>query len=245
MKNSLRMVPLYGFTFYQHGCIYVNRGNFKQNKMEDSLKYLQNKKIPSWVVLFPEGTFWDPLEPWLIEKSTKYALSMGIKPYNHHLTPRSRAAFLALQHLRCKLDAIYDITSVYAGSSDDNGNRLTAPGLLDFLKGKSPEVQIHIRRIPLSEVPENEEKFKLWMQKVFIKKDKFMAKFYRRQGTTKRMSVSGLGKIDRIPLWKTLPSTLFFVIGFVPFFMYTKYVFIGLLIGVLGGYFWLAIKAVS
>ncbi len=153
MKNSLRMVPLYGFTFYQHGCIYVNRGNFKQNKMEDSLKYLQNKKIPvrfsqktrkkfsryfkfriscwqSWVVLFPEGTFWDPLEPWLIEKSTKYALSMGIKPYNHHLTPRSRAAFLALQHLRCKLDAIYDITSVYAGSSDDNGNRLTAPGLL-------------------------------------------------------------------------------------------------------------------
>ena len=45
MKDTLQMLPLYGFYFYQHGCIYVKRGNFRQNKMEEALKYLQNDKI--------------------------------------------------------------------------------------------------------------------------------------------------------------------------------------------------------
>jgi len=45
MKDTLQMVPLYGLYFYEHGCIYVKRGNFKQNKMESSLEYLKNPKI--------------------------------------------------------------------------------------------------------------------------------------------------------------------------------------------------------
>lgn len=79
--------------------------------------------------MFPEGTFWDPKEPWVIAKSIKVALDLGIKPYNHHLTPRSKGTFLTLQHLRGSFDAIYDITSIYSGSIDKNGERLKTPGL--------------------------------------------------------------------------------------------------------------------
>ena len=68
MKDTLQMLPLYGYFcifyggikiciikffffikkrhyFYQHGCIYVKRGDFKQRKMEEALEYLQDPKI--------------------------------------------------------------------------------------------------------------------------------------------------------------------------------------------------------
>ena len=86
--------------------------------------------VQSWVVMFPEGTFWDPCEPELIEKSRQVALDSGIKPYNHHLTPRSRGSFLTLQHLRCNFDAIYDVTAVYSSSVNDKGERLKSPQLI-------------------------------------------------------------------------------------------------------------------
>ena len=45
MKATLQALPLYGHYFYQHGCIYVNRGDFKQKKMESALDYLSDPKI--------------------------------------------------------------------------------------------------------------------------------------------------------------------------------------------------------
>lgn len=46
MKHELQMIPLYGFYFHQHGCIYVKRGHFQPAKMLQSLRYLRNPKIP-------------------------------------------------------------------------------------------------------------------------------------------------------------------------------------------------------
>ena len=45
MKDTLQALPLYGHYFYQHGCIYVKRGDFKQKKMESALDYLSNPNI--------------------------------------------------------------------------------------------------------------------------------------------------------------------------------------------------------
>ena len=45
MKNTLQYIPLYGWYFYVHGCIYVKRGNFNQSRMIDSLNYLKSDKV--------------------------------------------------------------------------------------------------------------------------------------------------------------------------------------------------------
>ena len=45
MKDGLQWLPLYGHYFYQHGCIYVRRGQFSQHKMMRGLEYLQNDRI--------------------------------------------------------------------------------------------------------------------------------------------------------------------------------------------------------
>lgn len=46
MKDTLQLIPLYGHYFYTHGCIYVKRGRFNQDKMIRSLEYLRDPKIP-------------------------------------------------------------------------------------------------------------------------------------------------------------------------------------------------------
>lgn len=38
--------------------------------------------------------------------------------------------------------------------------------------GGCPRVHIHLRRIPMSSVPDTEEAFKLWMHELFVKKDR-------------------------------------------------------------------------
>ena len=92
MKDTLQLIPLYGLYFYQHGCIYVKRGQFNQEKMIKALEYLRSDKIyvstffknyfkltltvvflKSWMIVFPEGTRYYPGTPKVIEKSEQYA----------------------------------------------------------------------------------------------------------------------------------------------------------------------------
>ena len=128
----------------------------------------------------------------MIKKSLKAASDLGFEPLENHLTPRSKGTLLTLSKLRANLDAIYDVTSVYSGSANEKKERLSAPHLvgnhllvarpfhvyltalrLDFLLGKSKELQIHVRRIPIDDVPADETLFKRWMHDLFLAKDKY------------------------------------------------------------------------
>jgi len=42
------------------------------------------------------------------------------------------------------------------------------------MKGASPEVHIHIKRIPINEVPNNETEFGPWVHRQFAEKDKYV-----------------------------------------------------------------------
>lgn len=147
-------------------------------------------------MIFPEGTCFAPNEYDLIKKSNKAADANGLKPLVNHLTPRYRGSFLALAKLRSNLDAIYDVTCVYSGSFNEKKERTPAPELIgkniltlanpvtqsnmlqqniqhnvDFLLGKNREMYIHVKRIPIEDVPEDEALFKTWMHNLFIVKD--------------------------------------------------------------------------
>ncbi|KAM7293893.1 1-acyl-sn-glycerol-3-phosphate acyltransferase epsilon [Ixodes scapularis] len=79
IKQSLQSVPLYGFYFHQHGCIYVNRHQFNVRKMRRSLAYLTNKNMPSSLVIFPEGALFEPGHTAKLKKSDEFALRQGTK----------------------------------------------------------------------------------------------------------------------------------------------------------------------
>jgi lysophosphatidate acyltransferase len=60
LKDTLCFVPLYGWYFYNHGCVYVRRGRgkFREDITRRELRYLADslRTRPLWLVVFPEGT---------------------------------------------------------------------------------------------------------------------------------------------------------------------------------------------
>ncbi|XP_065349845.1 1-acyl-sn-glycerol-3-phosphate acyltransferase epsilon-like isoform X1 [Cloeon dipterum] len=252
MKHELQTIPLYGFYFHQHGCIYVKRGHFQPAKMLQSLRYLRNPKIPSWVVIFPEGTRYNPDDGKRITKSREVARDNSLEVLDYHLTPRSRGAWLVLNTMRERLEAIYDITVGYSGNECGKGSfdtdRNKVPQLKDFLLGRCNSVHIHVNRIPISSVPADEEKFQQWVHQMFIKKDKLMKQFYNSSEQEGSEALSWPNKqMQQVGIWHTLPSFLFFSAVSVAM-LFTKIgrsIYLNTLVyGTLGGYIWLFISSV-
>ncbi|XP_069979198.1 1-acyl-sn-glycerol-3-phosphate acyltransferase epsilon isoform X5 [Penaeus vannamei] len=248
MKNTLQLIPLYGHYFYTHGCIYVRRGKFNQGKMVEALDYLKHPKIPTWLVIFPEGTRYYPGNPSVIRKSEEYARDHNLPVLKHHLVPKTRGTWLVTKQLHDKLDAVYDVSVFYEGTVNEQGIRGNAPQLIGFLMGKCKKVHIHIRRIPMSEVPREEEKLGEWMIKLYQDKDELAENFFTSDSEKRNTVEERLnGQKTSLKLWSTLSSFLFFSVLTVPFIctklgrqMYLQLLFYGSL----GSYGWLAIRNV-
>ncbi|XP_043242476.1 1-acyl-sn-glycerol-3-phosphate acyltransferase epsilon-like isoform X1 [Amphibalanus amphitrite] len=249
MKDGLQWLPLYGHYFYQHGCIYVRRGQFRQDKMMRGLEYLQQERVQSWVAVFPEGTRYDPSKPEVIRRSEQTALSSGFQPLKHHLTPKTKGSWLTLDRLRGSLEAVYDVTVVYEGSyRHRERRRARTVALIDFLRGFCPAMHIHVRRIPISEVPTDEQEFQRWMYQLYEQKDRFVAPFYSPSDDSGAELAARLGgRPHPLPLTATVPSLMAFAALAVPLLgsELGRRLYAGtLLYGTLAGYLWLGIRAV-
>ncbi|XP_042214663.1 1-acyl-sn-glycerol-3-phosphate acyltransferase epsilon-like [Homarus americanus] len=250
MKDTLQLIPLYGHYFYTHGCIYVKRGNFNQDKMIRSLDYLRDPKITVSVVWyrFTEVFVYYPATPKVIEKSEKFARDNNLKVLRHHLVPKVKGTWLVAQHLHDKFDAVYDVSVFYEGCVSPDGVRGNAPQLIEFLLGKCKKVHIHIRRIPMTEIPKEEEALKVWLHDLYIEKDELAENFFTKD-SEKRASVQKRlgGCVSHLSPWSTLCSFLFFSAVTVPIICTSigRQVYLYLLIyGTLGSYGWLAIRSV-
>lgn len=53
----------------------------------------------------------------------------GLAVLHHTLTPRMKAAHIAIESMKGHLDAVYDITVAYEGTMDASGRRRSAPSM--------------------------------------------------------------------------------------------------------------------
>jgi len=132
-----------------------------------------------WLVIFPEGTRLNPEMTKSIENSKKFSKSQGVPPFSHVLHPRTRGFHTCLQGLRDSVESVYDVTVAYSGTKDfKNDQRMLAPSMQEFLLGKCRQVHIHVARIPMAEVPVEEEALTQWLVQRYQEKDKLLAHFY-------------------------------------------------------------------
>ncbi len=105
---------------------------------------LENNGLPVWLVIFPEGTRYNPINNKdAIERSRLFAQRkgwqtkldfirkyifdcLGILPFDYVLSPRSGATVAAIKVLKEKLDAVYDVTVMYNQTYDDDRRSLLA-----------------------------------------------------------------------------------------------------------------------
>lgn len=168
-KKPIKYFPAIGWFFYFNEHIFLERSFEKDYKtIVDSVdEKLRNTPDPIIMCLFPEGTRFTPKKH---EKSIEYARQHNLTPLKHLLIPRTRGFLTVLEAARGKECIIYDYT-IHVKKNLGTAN------VLGILNRKPYEVSIYQRRIPISSVPENEEKAAAWLQQLFVEKDKIIDDF--------------------------------------------------------------------
>ncbi|XP_009871896.1 PREDICTED: uncharacterized protein LOC104277063, partial [Apaloderma vittatum] len=74
LKDGLKWLPLYGWYFSQHGGVYVKRSaKFNEREMREKLRAQIKAETPMYLVIFPEGTRYNPEIPKVIADSQSFA----------------------------------------------------------------------------------------------------------------------------------------------------------------------------
>ncbi|KAK7504076.1 hypothetical protein BaRGS_00004808 [Batillaria attramentaria] len=209
VKDGLKYFPLYGFYLNQHGTLFIQRaGKFKAEKAKKQLRAMVADKMPMWMVVFPEGTRFNPELKDVISSSREFSRKQGTSELSNVLYPRAKATQVCAEELKDYVSCMYDITIAYNNTRDvETGRRTASPGMPDFLSGHTSKVHIHISKIPVQEIPEEEEQFKLWLHHRFQLKEKLLTNFYSCEDQSK---ASFPGESHHLPLAlrSTFPSFL-------------------------------------
>lgn len=168
LKSSLMKLPVFGWVFHIMEFIPVERKwEADESTMRQMLLTLNDPQDPLWLAVFPEGT--DFTEQKCI-RSQKYASEHGLPVLKNVLLPKTKGFYACLESLKGSLDAVYDITIGY---------RHRCPTFLDNVFGVDPsEVHIHVRRVPLSDIPTSEDQVASWLINAFSLKDQMLSDFY-------------------------------------------------------------------
>ncbi|XP_074845005.1 1-acyl-sn-glycerol-3-phosphate acyltransferase epsilon isoform X2 [Carettochelys insculpta] len=241
LKDGLKWLPLYGWYFSQHGGIYVKRSaKFNEKEMNNKLQ------AQMYLVIFPEGTRYNPEMPKVIADSQLFADREGLTVLKHVLTPRVKATHVAIDSMKGYLDAVYDVTVAYEGTVDHRGQRKVAPSMTEFLCKECPKVHVYFDRIELKDIPEEQMYMRRWLHERFDIKDKLLIEFYDAKDSTRRNKFPGKCVNSRLSLKKTLPSLLFLG-GLTASMLLTesgrKLYVKTWIYGTLIGYLWVSIKA--
>lgn len=181
-KDSLKYVPLIGWSWWFTESIFLKR-NLASDKitMEQSHAALQTYPSPFWMLLFCEGTRFTEKKHQL---SMEVARKKGMPELKHHLLPRAKGFCMALNGFKDKIDCVYDCTvCVPSGGA--------APTLKNILYGRRCYAEMLVRRIPISEVPqESDEATGQWLQSLYREKDNLFESFMENGRFVKEEGVS-------------------------------------------------------
>lgn len=178
LKDALKYVPIYGWLLGDHGGIYIKRQKSKdQEKLIRWMKMLAENDYSVWLVVFPEGTRFNPSKPKMLERSHAFARNLGLPELNQVLTPKTAGFELALLQIRDHFKAVYDITILYEGFPPGQPTRAPPPNLFGFFSGQCSRVHVHIRRTPIEDIPLNPEQQRAWLYEAYNQKERLIEGF--------------------------------------------------------------------
>lgn len=206
LKSVLRLLPFYGWYFEQHGGIYVSKKWAQDRKnIIRHLRSVSENQLPTWLVIFPEGTRFTPGDPeknsrrqlFARAENTKRKLSaaemqsgdgggaaveMRQDPMlTEVLCPRVKGFTACVEGLDGHATAIYDMTVAYSvdGSFLRPPNNPCMEAMMD---GEYTQVHVHLKRHVAAELPKERLAIGNWLVDRFVDKDKLLQQFYKGKG---------------------------------------------------------------
>ena len=168
VKKQLKWAPGVGWGMQFLDCPFIDREwSSDSANIRRTFSKLVDNQVPMWLVSFVEGT--RATLPKL-EASREFARSRGLAETRHVQVPRTKGFTASVQGLRGHVTAVYDLTIGY-----EEG----VPTLWQYLKGLVGRVHLHVRRLPIEELPETDEGLRQWLLERFVEKDRLMENYYQ------------------------------------------------------------------
>ncbi|OFZ17147.1 MAG: hypothetical protein A2X86_01470 [Bdellovibrionales bacterium GWA2_49_15] len=166
VKDVLKYVPGVGWGMLFLDCIFVKRNwHADKDKIHNTFKKFYTHNIPIWPMLFPEGT---RMRPHKLKRVQEICRKKSLPETTHVLLPRPKGFIASVQGLRGHLQSVIDVTIGYEGQ---------VPSLYDLLQGKARRLHLHIRRFPMSTLPETDKQLEEWVVRCFYDKDLRLKRF--------------------------------------------------------------------
>ncbi|KAI4489507.1 hypothetical protein M0802_011042 [Mischocyttarus mexicanus] len=218
-KKSILYIPALGWAWKFAESIFLERNwNKDKDVIGRQIKELIEYPDPIWLLLYAEGT---RVTPKKIEACQKFAKEKSLPILKYHLTPRTKGFICSIPNMRGKSVAIYNIQIAFKESDT------VKPTMTNLLLGKKVEAHMYMKRIPLSEVPEDDDAAADWLHKLYQEKDHMAESFHN---TGDFFATSGVSKTDSFKLDRTyysLFNTVFwFVVVLVPMIYYLIQLFL-------------------
>ena len=173
VKSSIRMIPGFGWAMHMAGSLFLTRKWEKDRKyLKHMMGTLREDKVPFHLWLFAEGHRFTKKH---YEAGVKFAKSRNLKPYKHLLVPRTKGFIQLKQCLSGACDYIYDVTVAYSGMKPHVKAILLPSSRVTHARGP----HVHVRRIPLTKLPKDEDDKALdaWLKNLYHEKDELLTYF--------------------------------------------------------------------
>ncbi|KAH9310146.1 hypothetical protein KI387_038057 [Taxus chinensis] len=165
MKNSSKFLPVMGWSMWFSEYVFLERSWARDEaRLESGLQQLRDFPQPFWLALFVEGTRFTNTK---LLAAQDYAASAGLPIPRNVLIPRTKGFVSAVRNLRSFVPAIYDVT--VAVPNDE-----PSPTMLRLFKRQPSVLHVHIKRHPMTELPNIDEGVAQWCKDVFIAKDNLL-----------------------------------------------------------------------
>ncbi|KAK3840864.1 MAG: acyltransferase-domain-containing protein [Linnemannia gamsii] len=192
LRGDLTWIPVFGWFF---DFILLKRNDWAHDKraIEDNLDRV-DAKDPLWLVVFPEGTV---VSRGTRKRSTTFAEKAGLADHKHVLLPRTSGLFVCINKLRGTVDYLYDATVGYSGIAygEIPQELYPLPGL--YLNQAQPkDINMHLRRFAIKEIPETEPEFVEWVRQRWHEKDELMEEFYTTGRFPSQLTVEDIGGVE-------------------------------------------------
>ncbi|PRP76496.1 lysocardiolipin acyltransferase 1-like [Planoprotostelium fungivorum] len=206
LKYGLKNVPGFGWAMQKFCFLFLHR-RWEQDEKNITrvLEHYSQHDYNFQLLIFPEGT---DLCPDNRIKSYAYSEKNNLPRVEYTLYPRTRGLTHTLSLTRHKIDAVYNVTIGYLPEQQIPQSEK------ELLQLQLPnEIHFHVQRIPIREVPIEEEKASEWISELWRKKEADLKDFYeKKRFPGKRLSVD--------PQTTTLLFSVFVWICFVSLALY-------------------------
>jgi 1-acyl-sn-glycerol-3-phosphate acyltransferase len=167
VKKQLKWVPGMGWGMQFLDCVFIDRDwTADRERIQQTFSRLVDGKVPVHLVSFVEGT---RLTLPKLAKAQEFAREKGLYVPRHLLVPRSKGFSASVEGLRQHVAAVYDITIGYEHA---------VPNLWQYITGLVERIHVHVRRFPIDELPETQEKLRQWLLDRWQEKDELLERFY-------------------------------------------------------------------